>query len=69
MTLSMEKQIMIHPSQRPCNINDTYDWEGGLTNGNEKRLYHVVLELWHVRKINYSRIRIPTQSICNNGAT
>jgi hypothetical protein len=25
MTLSTEKQIMIHPSQRPCNLDDTYE--------------------------------------------
>jgi hypothetical protein len=28
--LSIEKQVMVHPSQRPCNLNDTYDWEKGI---------------------------------------
>jgi hypothetical protein len=27
MTLSIEKKVMIHPSQRPCNLDDSYDWE------------------------------------------
>ncbi len=25
MTLSMEKRIMVHPSQTPGNLDDTYD--------------------------------------------
>jgi hypothetical protein len=29
VTLSIEKWVMVHPSQRPCNLDDTYDWEGG----------------------------------------
>jgi hypothetical protein len=49
LTLSTEKRVMIHPSKRPCNLDDNYDWEEGLTNGNEKSLYHVVLELWPIR--------------------
>jgi hypothetical protein len=52
MTLSIDKRIKVHPSQKPCNLDDTYDWEGGLTNGNEECFYHVILELWHVRKLS-----------------
>jgi hypothetical protein len=52
MTLSTNKQIMVHPSQRPCNLDDIYDWEGGLTNGDEKHLYHVVPKLWPIGKIS-----------------
>jgi hypothetical protein len=36
---------MVHPSQRPYNLNDTYDWEGGLTDRDEERLYDVVPKL------------------------
>ncbi len=25
VTLSTKKQVMVHPSQRPCNLDDTYD--------------------------------------------
>jgi hypothetical protein len=30
---------MVHPSQRPYNLNDTYDWEGGLMDGDEEHLF------------------------------
>jgi hypothetical protein len=29
---------MIHPSQRPRNLDDNYDWEGGLMDGDEEHL-------------------------------
>jgi hypothetical protein len=52
MTLSINKRIMVHPSQRPCNLDDIYDSEGGSTNGDEKHLYHVVPKLWPIGKIS-----------------
>jgi hypothetical protein len=58
VTLNMEKQIMVHPSQRPCNLDDTYDWEGELTNGNEEHLYHAVLELWLVREVSPEELKL-----------
>jgi len=42
---------MIHPSQRPYNMDDSCDWEGGATNGDEEHLYHVIPKLWHVGKV------------------
>ncbi len=50
MTLSTKKRVMTHPSQRPYNLDDTYDWEGGLTDGDEECLY--VPKLWLVGKIS-----------------
>jgi hypothetical protein len=57
MTLSTNKQIMVNPSQKPCNFDDTYDWKGGLIDGDEECLYHVILELWHVRKVNLENLK------------
>ncbi len=42
MTLSVDKWIMVYPSQRPINLNDIYDWEGRLTDENKECLYHVI---------------------------
>jgi hypothetical protein len=55
--LNTEKQVMVHPSQRPCNLNDTYDWEKGLMNGDKECLYHVVPKLWHVREVNPEELK------------
>jgi hypothetical protein len=38
LTLNIEKWVMIHLSQIPRNLDDSYNWEGGLTNGNEECL-------------------------------
>jgi predicted transport protein len=57
MTLSTEKRIMVHPSQRPCYIDDIYDWEGGLMDGDEECLYHVVLELWPVGEVSLEELK------------
>jgi hypothetical protein len=38
MTLSIQKRVMIRPSQRPRNLDDSYDWEGGLMDGNKEHL-------------------------------
>jgi hypothetical protein len=43
---------MVHPSQRPCNLDDIYDWEGGLMDGNEECLYHAIPKLWHVGEVS-----------------
>jgi hypothetical protein len=48
---------MIQPSQRPYNLDDTYDWDRGFTNGDEECLYHVVPELWLVGKINPKELK------------
>jgi hypothetical protein len=48
MTLSTKKWVMVHPSQRPCNLDDIYHW----TNGNKECLYHDILELWHVGEVS-----------------
>ncbi len=52
VTLSIKKWVMVHPFQRPCNLNDTYDWARGLMDGDEIFLYHVVQELWLVGEVN-----------------
>jgi hypothetical protein len=57
MTLSTEKRILVNPSQRPCNIDDTYDWETWLTDGDEERLYHVILELWPIGEISLEELK------------
>jgi hypothetical protein len=51
MTLSTERWVMVHPSQRPCNLDDYYDWEGGLIDGDEECLYHAIPKLWFVGKV------------------
>jgi hypothetical protein len=38
VTLSTKKRVMVHLSQKPCNFDDTYDWEGGLTDGDKECL-------------------------------
>jgi hypothetical protein len=43
---------MLHLSQKHYNLDETYDWEGGLTNGDNERLYNDVLELCHVGKVS-----------------
>jgi hypothetical protein len=45
------------PSQRPCNLDDTYDWEGGLTNGDKECLYHVVPKLWLVGEVSPKELK------------
>jgi hypothetical protein len=59
---------MVHPFQRSCNLDDSYDWEGRLTDGNEEpytMLYQVVAYWGN----EFGRTKILTQSICRNGAT
>jgi hypothetical protein len=48
---------MVHPSQRPCNLDDTYDWEGGLMDGNKECVYHVVPELWLVGEVSIEELK------------
>ncbi len=48
---------MVHPSQRPWNLDDTYDWERGLMDGNKERLYHVVPKLWLVGEVNLEKLK------------
>jgi hypothetical protein len=43
---------MVHPSQTPCNLDGIYDWERGLTDGNDERLYHVVPKLWPIGEVS-----------------
>jgi hypothetical protein len=57
MTLSTKKRILVHPSQIPCNLDEIYDLEGRLTNGDEKHLYHVVPKLWVVGKISQEEFK------------
>jgi hypothetical protein len=52
MTLNTKKRIMVHPSQRPCNLDDTYDWEGGLIDGDDECLYHAILKLWPIGEVS-----------------
>jgi hypothetical protein len=37
--------------QRPKHLDDGYDWDEGLTNQNENRLYEVVPKLWPMGKV------------------
>jgi hypothetical protein len=55
MTLNI--RIMIHPFQRPCNLDDTFDWEEGLMNGDKEHLYHAILELWHVGEVSPEELK------------
>jgi hypothetical protein len=48
---------MVHLSQKPCNLDDTYDWEKGLTNGNTECLYHVIPELWLVGEVSIKELK------------
>jgi hypothetical protein len=48
---------MAHPFQRPCNLDDTYDWEGGLIDGDKKCLYHAVPKLWLVGEVNPEELK------------
>jgi len=57
VTLSTEKRVMVHPSQRPCNLDDIYDWEGGLMDGNKKHLYDVIPELWPIGEISLEELK------------
>jgi len=52
MTLSTNKWIMVYPSQRPCNLNDIYDWEKRLMDGDKEHLYHVLPKLWPIGKVS-----------------
>jgi hypothetical protein len=58
MTLNTKKRIMVHPSQRPCNLDDTYDWEGGLMDGDKACLYHVVPELWLFGEVSIEEFKL-----------
>jgi hypothetical protein len=44
-------------SQRLCNLDDIYDWEGGLMDGSKEHLYHVVPKLWHVGKVSLEKFK------------
>ncbi len=57
VTLNIEKRIMAHLSQRPCNFDDTYDWEGGLTDGDEECLYYAIPKLWPIRKVSPKELK------------
>ncbi len=57
MTLGIKKQVMVHPSQKPCNLDDIYDWEIGLRIGDEERLYHVILELWPIGEVSPKELK------------
>jgi hypothetical protein len=52
VTLSIKKQTMVHLSQRPCNLDDTYDWEGGLMDGKEEHLYQIIPKLWFIGEVS-----------------
>ncbi len=59
---------MVHPFQRSCNLDDSYEREGGLTNGNEEpyTMWYEscgLLGKWVQKNSKFS------QSICRNGAT
>jgi hypothetical protein len=48
---------MVHPSQRPCNLDDTYDWEGGLMDGDKEHLYHAIPNLWLVEEVSLKELK------------
>jgi hypothetical protein len=48
---------MVRPSQRPCYIDDTYDWEERLMDGDKEHLYHVILKLWPVGEVNLEELK------------
>jgi hypothetical protein len=56
MTLSTEKREMVHPSQRLYNLDDTYDWEGGLMDRDKEHLYRAIPKLWHVGKVSLEEL-------------
>ncbi len=57
VTLSTKKWVMVHPSQRLCNLDYIYDWEGRLMDGNEEYLYHVIPKLWHVGEVSLEELK------------
>ncbi len=58
MTLSIEKRVMLHPSQKHCKLDETYSWERRLMDGDEERLYNDILELWHVGEVSPKKLKI-----------
>jgi hypothetical protein len=57
MTLNTKKWEVVHLSQIPYNLDDTYDWEGGLMDGDEEHLYHAILKLWLVREVSPNELK------------
>jgi hypothetical protein len=49
---------MVHPSQRPYNLYDIYDWEVGLMDGDEDRSYHAIPKLWPIGKVSPKELNI-----------
>jgi hypothetical protein len=61
--LNILKRAFIHPSKRPCNLDDDYDWEG-LINENEECLYEVVPKLWLVGEMNLEDLKFLANVYC-----
>ncbi len=48
---------MVYLSQKPYNLDDSYDQGGRLTYGNEEHLYHVILELWTIGEMDPKKLK------------
>jgi hypothetical protein len=48
VTLSTINCVKLSPTQQPKPLDDGYDWEDGLIDQNEEKLYEVVFNLWPI---------------------
>jgi hypothetical protein len=69
VTLSTIEHVKLNPTQQPKHLDDGYDWEDGLTNQNEEKLYEVVPNVWPigyvVNLLNYHFYLMCSMGCCN----
>ncbi len=64
VTLNTSKKVFIFVSKKPCNLNDSYDWEHGLTNKNDKYNYQTIPNLWPIGKVSFNELKFLPYIFC-----
>jgi hypothetical protein len=62
VTLSTSTKFFILISK--CNLDDSYDWEHGLTNKNEKCHYQTIPNLWPIGKVSFNESKLLPYIFC-----
>jgi hypothetical protein len=60
----LQNTYLILISKKPCNLDDSYDWEHGLTNKNEKCHYQTILDLWPIGKVSLNELKFLPYIFC-----
>jgi hypothetical protein len=64
VTLSTSTKKIILISKKPCNLDDSCDWEHGLTNKHQKCHYQIIPNLWPIRKVSFNELKFLPYIFC-----